>query len=275
MQPFGGARALAKGACILRATRSTIRVQVPSIVHASTNFDSRRSIFTHKHGVSRGHFQNVKTAHSHVRHFCKETEGAPAPEETAAAPVEEAEAAPAAEEAPTEGYDKSKKASEVEGETAEEVEARLEKEVFLENILQIGKDDEYHPLLKKENFTFIVRDHFEPASSYDDDSPQHPGNRKVKLHVQLGSIDLPAENLDTLAKLCGPRFCPQSKVLKLVCEDYPNKAQNQKALLELFGRIVDASKLTYEEDVPKVPKTEEELIAIEGARLGAGGGGER
>ena len=129
---------------------------------------------------------------------------------------------------------------------AEEAAQADEVEQFEGQVLEPLADTtgvQFHALLPNENFTFITSDYFD--ASLTDCQPPHPGNRKVKMVVKLEGIDLPAENQETLHKLCGPRYNKGKNILTLVCDQYTTKAKNQKVLIDLFRDIVEASKQTY------------------------------
>jgi hypothetical protein len=194
---------------------------------------------------------------AHVRHFCKaddETKN-DVPEADNAAP-EVDEAAPEVDEALREAEEAALEVLEAAQQVPEEASAAKTTDVpfFLEPFAELPR--EIHPLVPRKQFTFIFRDYFEPISAYNAMNINIPGNRKVKMMVNMNGADLSSDNMDTLAKLCGPRYCVLKKKLTLVSEEYQTKWQNQKAVIDLFRDIIEASQLSYAEEEVVVKEEE-------------------
>ncbi|PLB50288.1 hypothetical protein P170DRAFT_463531 [Aspergillus steynii IBT 23096] len=74
---------------------------------------------------------------------------------------------------------------------------------------------------------------------------QHPAENKVVMEVSTKDLApkyLSAEQLQTLLKLVGPRYNPNSEIIRMSCEKFTTKAQNKRYLGDLINTLIKEAK---------------------------------
>lgn len=80
----------------------------------------------------------------------------------------------------------------------------------------------------------------------------HPAVNKVVVEFTASDMNLTIQQRDKLIKLAGPRYNPDTDIIKMSCEDFDTQAQNKRFLGEtIFKLLAEAKdgKDTFE-DVP-------------------------
>lgn len=76
---------------------------------------------------------------------------------------------------------------------------------------------------------------------------QHPAEKKVVLEFCPADMHgLTRVQTDKLRKLVGPRFNPETDIIKMSCEMYPSQAQNKRYLGDLVDSLLAESKVCFE-----------------------------
>ena len=80
----------------------------------------------------------------------------------------------------------------------------------------------------------------------------HPASRKVVVELNPNDLDLTPPQLSKLIKLAGPRFNPQTSVVKMSCESFETQAQNKRYLGDTINALIASAKDTTDsfDDVP-------------------------
>ncbi|KAL1887683.1 37S ribosomal protein S24, mitochondrial [Ceratocystis pirilliformis] len=81
---------------------------------------------------------------------------------------------------------------------------------------------------------------------------EHPAQSKVVVEFSTADLGLTPVQQRKLAKLAGPRYNPQTHLIKMSCESYPHQAQNKRFLSDQVDRLVAEAKDPKEtfEDIP-------------------------
>ncbi|PHH61242.1 hypothetical protein CDD81_620 [Ophiocordyceps australis] len=80
----------------------------------------------------------------------------------------------------------------------------------------------------------------------------HPAETKVVLQFEVKGLGLEPVQANKLRKLAGPRYNPETDVVKMSCESFEHQAQNKRYLSDLVESLVEAAKDPTDtfEDVP-------------------------
>ncbi|KAL5606104.1 hypothetical protein BROUX41_006127 [Berkeleyomyces rouxiae] len=81
---------------------------------------------------------------------------------------------------------------------------------------------------------------------------EHPAQSKVVVEFSTADLGLTPVQQRKLAKLAGPRYNPQTHLIKMSCESYPHQAQNKRFLSDQVDRLIAEAKDPKDtfEDVP-------------------------
>ena len=80
----------------------------------------------------------------------------------------------------------------------------------------------------------------------------HPAERKVVVQFAPDDLKLTKVQAEKLKKLAGPRYNPETELVKISCESYEHQAQNKMYLANLVEDLIAAAKDPKDtfEDVP-------------------------
>ncbi|KAJ6440405.1 37S ribosomal protein Rsm24 [Purpureocillium lavendulum] len=80
----------------------------------------------------------------------------------------------------------------------------------------------------------------------------HPAEKKVVVQFAPDDLKLTPVQTNKLKKLAGPRYNPETELIKMSCESYEHQAQNKRYLSNLVDDLVAAAKDPKDtfEDVP-------------------------
>ncbi|KAK2612325.1 37S ribosomal protein S24, mitochondrial [Conoideocrella luteorostrata] len=80
----------------------------------------------------------------------------------------------------------------------------------------------------------------------------HPAERKVVVQFAPSDLKLTTVQTEKLKKLAGPRYNPETEIIKMSCESYEHQAQNKLYLTNLVDDLIVAAKDPKDtfEDVP-------------------------
>jgi small subunit ribosomal protein S35 len=70
----------------------------------------------------------------------------------------------------------------------------------------------------------------------------HPAEKKVVVQFAPDDLGLTPVQADKLKKLAGPRFNPETELIKMSCESYAHPAQNKRYLSTLVDDLIAAAK---------------------------------
>jgi small subunit ribosomal protein S35 len=73
---------------------------------------------------------------------------------------------------------------------------------------------------------------------------QHPAEKKVVLEFCTEDIrDLTQVQREKLMKLAGPRYNPETDIIKMSCEMFESQAQNKRYLGDMVDSLVKEAKV--------------------------------
>lgn len=80
----------------------------------------------------------------------------------------------------------------------------------------------------------------------------HPAEKKVVVQFAPDDLKLTPVQTDKLRKLAGPRYNPETELIKMSCESFEHQAQNKRYLSNLVDDLIAAAKDPKDtfEDVP-------------------------
>ncbi|KAH7326027.1 xylose isomerase [Stachybotrys elegans] len=80
----------------------------------------------------------------------------------------------------------------------------------------------------------------------------HPAEKKVVVQFSPDDLGLTPVQAEKLKKLAGPRYNPETHVIKISCESYEHQAQNKRYLSNLVDDLIAAAKDPKDtfEDIP-------------------------
>lgn len=80
----------------------------------------------------------------------------------------------------------------------------------------------------------------------------HPSTNKVVVEFSTSDMNLLSTQRDKLIKLAGPRYNPDTDVIKMSCEDFDTQAQNKRFLGDTISKLLAEAKDGADtfEDVP-------------------------
>lgn len=80
----------------------------------------------------------------------------------------------------------------------------------------------------------------------------HPAEKKVVVQFAPDDLGLTQVQTNKLKKLAGARYNPETEIVKMSCESYPNQAQNKRYLSNQVDDLIAAAKDPKDtfEDVP-------------------------
>lgn len=80
----------------------------------------------------------------------------------------------------------------------------------------------------------------------------HPAEKKVVVQFAPDDLDLTRIQADKLKKLAGPRYNPETQLVKIACESFEHQAQNKAYLSNLVDDLITAAKDPTDtfEDIP-------------------------
>ncbi|UNI20693.1 37S ribosomal protein S24, mitochondrial [Purpureocillium takamizusanense] len=80
----------------------------------------------------------------------------------------------------------------------------------------------------------------------------HPAEKKVVVQFAPDDLNLTPVQTDKLKKLVGPRYNPETELVKMSCESFEHQAQNKRYLSNLVDDLIAAAKDPKDtfEDVP-------------------------
>ncbi|CAO2655686.1 Nn.00g044890.m01.CDS01 [Neocucurbitaria sp. VM-36] len=70
----------------------------------------------------------------------------------------------------------------------------------------------------------------------------HPASNKVVVEFSVNDLSLDAQQVSKLIKLAGPRYNPDTSIVKLSCEKFDTQAQNKRFLGETITALVKEAK---------------------------------
>ncbi|KAH7148756.1 mitochondrial ribosomal subunit protein-domain-containing protein [Dactylonectria macrodidyma] len=70
----------------------------------------------------------------------------------------------------------------------------------------------------------------------------HPAEKKVVVQFSPNDLKLTAVQTEKLKKLAGPRYNPETNIIKMSCESYEQQAQNKRYLSNLVDDLITAAK---------------------------------
>ncbi|KAH7149513.1 mitochondrial ribosomal subunit protein-domain-containing protein [Dactylonectria estremocensis] len=70
----------------------------------------------------------------------------------------------------------------------------------------------------------------------------HPAEKKVVVQFAPNDLKLTAVQTEKLKKLAGPRYNPETNIIKMSCESYEQQAQNKRYLSNLIDDLITAAK---------------------------------
>ncbi|GAB7345801.1 hypothetical protein MBLNU457_4062t1 [Dothideomycetes sp. NU457] len=81
---------------------------------------------------------------------------------------------------------------------------------------------------------------------------QHPASRKVVVEFKPHQLNLSKQEMNKLVKLAGPRFSPETGLVKMSCESFETQAQNKRYLGDTIQGLIAEAKDTTDtfQDVP-------------------------
>ena len=71
----------------------------------------------------------------------------------------------------------------------------------------------------------------------------HPAESKVVVQFCPSDLNLTPVQESKLKKLAGPRYNPETEVIKMSCESFDHQAQNKRYLLDLVNKLIAAGKV--------------------------------
>lgn len=80
----------------------------------------------------------------------------------------------------------------------------------------------------------------------------HPAEKKVVVQFAPDDLKLTPVQTEKLKKLAGPRYNPETELIKMSCESFEHQAQNKRYLSNLVDDLVTAAKDPKDtfEDIP-------------------------
>ncbi|KAJ4222596.1 37S ribosomal protein S24, mitochondrial [Fusarium solani] len=80
----------------------------------------------------------------------------------------------------------------------------------------------------------------------------HPAEKKVVVQFAPDDLKLTPVQTEKLKKLAGPRYNPETEIIKMSCESFEHQAQNKRYLSNLVDDLITAAKDPKEtfEDIP-------------------------
>ncbi|KAL6415108.1 37S ribosomal protein S24, mitochondrial [Ilyonectria robusta] len=80
----------------------------------------------------------------------------------------------------------------------------------------------------------------------------HPAEKKVVVQFAPRDLKLTPVQTEKLKKLAGPRYNPETKLIKISCESYEHQAQNKRYLSNLIDDLITSAKDAKDtfEDIP-------------------------
>ncbi|KKA30647.1 hypothetical protein TD95_004207 [Thielaviopsis punctulata] len=81
---------------------------------------------------------------------------------------------------------------------------------------------------------------------------EHPAQSKVVVEFSTADLGLTPVQQRKMAKLAGPRYNPQTHLIKISCESFPHQAQNKRFLSDQVDRLIAEAKDPKDtfEDIP-------------------------
>ncbi|OLN82220.1 37S ribosomal protein S24, mitochondrial [Colletotrichum chlorophyti] len=70
----------------------------------------------------------------------------------------------------------------------------------------------------------------------------HPAQKKVVVQFSPADLKLSPVQADKLRKLAGPRYNPETDIIKMSSEKYEHQAQNKRYLSDLVDKLVESAK---------------------------------
>ncbi|PTB38882.1 mitochondrial 37S ribosomal protein mS35 [Trichoderma asperellum] len=70
----------------------------------------------------------------------------------------------------------------------------------------------------------------------------HPAEKKVVVQFAPDDLQLTAVQTEKLKKLAGPRYNPETELVKMSCESFEHQAQNKQYLVNLVNDLISAAK---------------------------------
>lgn len=77
----------------------------------------------------------------------------------------------------------------------------------------------------------------------------HPAEKKVVVQFCPNDLGLTEQQQSKLAKLAGPRYNPETGIIKMSCEMFEHQAQNKRYLGDLVETMIAEAKVTNEHRV--------------------------
>jgi len=71
----------------------------------------------------------------------------------------------------------------------------------------------------------------------------HPAEKKVVVQFCPNDLGLTEQQQSKLAKLAGPRYNPETGIIKMSCEMYEHQAQNKRYLGDLVEKMIAEAKV--------------------------------
>lgn len=70
----------------------------------------------------------------------------------------------------------------------------------------------------------------------------HPAEKKVVVQFAPDDLELDDVQREKLKKLAGPRYNPETELIKMSCESFEHQAQNKQYLINLVNDLIAAAK---------------------------------
>lgn len=70
----------------------------------------------------------------------------------------------------------------------------------------------------------------------------HPAEKKVMVQFAPDDLKLTPVQTEKLKKLAGPRYNPETELVKMSCESFEHQAQNKQYLVNLVNDLITAAK---------------------------------
>lgn len=71
----------------------------------------------------------------------------------------------------------------------------------------------------------------------------HPAEKKVVVQFCPDDLGLTEQQQLKLAKIAGPRYNPETNIIKMSCEMYEHQAQNKRYLGDLVEKMIATAKV--------------------------------
>lgn len=79
----------------------------------------------------------------------------------------------------------------------------------------------------------------------------HPAEKKVVVELSPRDLPLTEPQQLKLKKLAGPRFNPETEIVRMSCEMFENQAQNKRYLGDLVEKLIAEAKVGNARQPPR------------------------